>query len=108
MQRDAAQQLHVEVTHAQRALAGLADDREGFGQHVFERRAVGDPLAKLVGLGAQRLVGKRGDRRLERVDRADLLAVGLEQPLVAAAEHAGEDVRDHSPTFAAASAKNKG
>ena len=71
VQRHAADQLHVEVPHAQRALARLADDGERLGQHVVERRAVGDPLPELGGLRAQRLVGKRGDRRLERVDLAD-------------------------------------
>ena len=40
VQRHAADQLHVEVAHLQRALAGLADDGEGLGQQRVERLAV--------------------------------------------------------------------
>ena len=38
---------------------GLADDREGLRQQVVERLAVGEPLAELVRLGAQLVVGER-------------------------------------------------
>ena len=37
VQRQAADELHVEVAHAEHALRGLADDREGLGQDLFER-----------------------------------------------------------------------
>ena len=47
VQHHAADQLHVEVAHLQRALAGLAHDGEGFGQQLVERRAVGDALLEL-------------------------------------------------------------
>ena len=59
VQDHAADQLHVEVPHVERAAAGLADDGEGFGQQVVERLAVGEPLAELDGLAAQLLVGER-------------------------------------------------
>src|SRR6185369_15395575 len=61
---------------------------------LVERGAVGDALAELDGLLAQRVVGERRDGRLECVDLAHLLRVLLQEPLVAAAENAGEDV-DH-------------
>src|SRR6188508_3370786 len=86
VQRHAADQLHVEVAHAERALAGLADDRERLGQHLVERRAAGDARLELVRLGAQRGVVERRKRRLERVDLADGGRVLLEQALVPAAE----------------------
>ena len=50
VQRDAADQLDVEMAHRQRPLAGLADDGERLGQHVVERLAVGDALLELGGL----------------------------------------------------------
>ena len=37
VQHHAADELHVEVPHVQHALAGLADDGEGFGQQIVER-----------------------------------------------------------------------
>ena len=40
VQRHAADQLHVEVAHLQRALAGLAHDGERLGQQRVERLAV--------------------------------------------------------------------
>ena len=39
VKHDAADQLHVEVAHSQRALRGLADNRESLGQEVVERLA---------------------------------------------------------------------
>jgi len=53
VQRHAAHQLNVEVPHAERALAGLADDRERLGQHLVERRAAGDARLELAGLRAE-------------------------------------------------------
>ena len=109
VQRHAADQLHVEVAHLQRPLAGLADDGERLGQERVERLAVGDALLELGGLRLQRLVGERGDRGLERVDLPDGLRVLLQQALVAAAEDAGEDVGDHGGfQFAAGGRKKQG
>ena len=68
VQRDAADQLHVEVAHLQHALAGLAHHGKGLGQQLVERLALRQALAELVGLGAQRGVVQRLELRLERVD----------------------------------------
>ena len=76
VERDAAQELHVEMPHAERALAGLADDGERLREDVVERRPVSDPFPEFVGLGPKGLVGEGGNRRLERVDRANLLTIG--------------------------------
>ena len=71
VQRHAADQLHVEVAHAERALARLAHDGERLGQHLVERRALGDARLELGGLAAKRRVVERRHRGLERVDVAD-------------------------------------
>ena len=47
VQHHAAHDLNVEMAHLHDALAGLAADRENFGQHVVERFAVGDALPEL-------------------------------------------------------------
>ena len=80
----AADQLDVEVAHLDGALAGFADDGEGFGEDVVEggffggdaRSSAsvdafdggGDALAEFGGLGAELLVGERLDGGLEVVD----------------------------------------
>ena len=60
---DAADELDVEVAHADVPPRCLAHDGEGFGQDVVHALAVGQALAELVGLGAQLGVGQRLDRR---------------------------------------------
>ena len=96
VQRHAAHQLHVEVAHRQRALAGLAHHGKGLGQHGVQLLAVGDA----------RLAARRSCPCSASSDSAaiagssalispDHLSVLLEQALVTAAEDAGEDVRDH-------------
>ena len=54
----AADELHVEVPHLERALRGLANHGERFGREVVERLAGGEPLAEFVGLGPQGLVAQ--------------------------------------------------
>ncbi len=72
----AADQLHVEVAHAHRAPAGLADEREALGEHVVEVLAVlADPLAQGAHALAQILVGERDQLVLERPDRGNALLV---------------------------------
>ncbi len=56
MQDDAADELHVEVPHVQRAFARLAYHRERFREQVVERFALGETVAELDGLAAQLLV----------------------------------------------------
>ena len=49
VQHDAADKLHVEMAHMQRALGGLAHDRERLGQQLFQRRALRDTVAEFLG-----------------------------------------------------------
>ncbi len=90
MEDDAADELHVEVTHLHGAFAGFADDGEGLGHDGVEGglfggdalvcifrsvldtfNGVGDTLAELDGLGAELVVGERLNRGLERVNLRD-------------------------------------
>ena len=77
VQDHAADELHVEMPLAKRALARLADHGEGLGQQFVERGAVREPLAELVRLGPQRLVGQACDRGFQRID---LRAPGADKP----------------------------
>ena len=97
VQHDAADQLHVEVPHVQRALAGLADHREGFGQQVVQRLAVGEPLAEFDGLSPERLVRERLDFRFFGVDLGDERTDAFQLALVLGADDLRKErVDDHS------------
>jgi hypothetical protein len=61
------------VTHAQAALAGLANDGESLRQQSIERLPIGDTSLELGCLVAQAVVGECADRSFQRVDLADNL-----------------------------------
>ena len=75
MQDHAADQLDVEVALAERALAGLAREREGLVEKVVERLAVQVPLAQRLVALAELLIGLELQLGLEGVDQ---LYVALE------------------------------
>ncbi len=102
---DAADELDVEVAHLDGALAGFADDGEGFGEDVVEGgffggdafvfifrgvfdvlEGVGDALAELGGLGAQLFVGERLDGGLEVVNLLNGWHEALDGAFVAGAK----------------------
>ena len=103
VQDHAADQLDVEVAHAERALGGFAANGERFRQQLVEHlckllaggRFGGDSFAKLHGLGAQRVVRQCGERGLQGVDSLDDFPVLLQQSLIATAEYAGQDFLEH-------------
>ncbi len=72
VQDHAADQLDVEVAHAEGAARRLAGDREGLDQDVVEGGARRQLLLELRRLGAQLGVGQGLDAGLERVDGGDL------------------------------------
>jgi len=87
VQHHAADQLDIEVAHAEHPLAGFAHDGEGFGQQGVERLAVGHACSELIGLGTQRFVGQGADPCFQRVDLPDNSGILLDQPIIAAAEN---------------------
>ena len=104
MQNDSAEELHIKVTHPQRAHRSLAHHRKRFRQNVLFRFAfvffaavfaaavfaaavfAGDARAKLFGLCGQLTVAKHSQRRLQRVDALNRFADVSQQPRVAVAE----------------------
>ena len=93
VQRHPADQLHVEVAHPHRALAGLAHDREALGQQLVERLALGGALAQRVHALAQLGVAVVFELGLEGVDQRDALLVLLELLRLADVERAIEQMR---------------
>src|SRR6185312_4774939 len=90
-QHHAADQLDVEVAHAERPLGRLADAGERLGKKLVELLSFLEPAAELVGLRAQLVVGKCLDRGLEIVDLADAVLHALEGPALAGPEDLLED-----------------
>ena len=94
VQHHPADELHVEMTHIEGALADLAHHGEGLGQELVERLASGITIAKLSGLGRDLFVRELRTLGLEGVDLLDGLGHALEQPIVAAAEDAAQESGD--------------
>ena len=91
VEHHAADELHVEVAHAHRALAGLADERETLGQQMVEARAALRPRAQFVGSFAKFGVARVLELRLEVPYLADALLVGLELLRLAHAKRAVQE-----------------
>ena len=63
VQRDAADQLHVEVAHVERALAGFAHHGERFGQQLLERFLARAVERSVLRASASRLPPRSASRR---------------------------------------------
>jgi len=87
VQDHAADQLDIEVAHAEHPLARLTDDSKSLRQKIVERFSGTITRAELVRLRLQLRVGKRRDLRFKRVDALDGLRILLDQPVIAAAEN---------------------
>ena len=94
MQRDAADQLHVEMPHLDGAPSRFANERERLRQERIQVLIARVALLELGGLGAQRIVGQGGEVGVVGVRGGDEGPVALQQPLVAAAENSGHQIRN--------------
>jgi hypothetical protein len=92
VQHHAADELHVEVTQAERAARGFAHHGKSFGQDIVHCLARGELVAELLGLRCELLVGERLQGRFERVDLLDDAGVLTDEPLVAATENASKPI----------------
>ena len=90
VQHHAADELHVERPHAERAARRLAHHGEGLGQQLVQRFAVGHAPLQFLGPGAQARVVERLDALFQRIDLLYGLSVLPQQPLVTAAEDTGQ------------------
>ncbi len=96
MQHYAADQLHVEMALAKRALGRLADGGKGGNQDVVQRLAVGELLAEFGGAGFQGLVRKLCQFRFQRIDGVDPGLIPLHPPVVGGAEKLAGERADHA------------
>lgn len=95
VEHHAADELHVEVTHAEDALRGLANDGEGLHKQIVRRGALGDAVAEFLRLGPEFVVRKRLHRGFEPVDLFHLATVLFDEAIVATAENFGKNFVKH-------------
>ena len=57
---DAADDLHMEVAHAEHTAARLPESREGVAENIFQRLALGEPSLEDARLRLEFLIGHRG------------------------------------------------
>ncbi len=91
VQRDAADELDIEVPHADEAAAGLTHGGESGDEQVVERGALLDLLAEIDGLRRQVLVGELLHARFQFIDGRDERAYRLDLALVFSAKNFGEN-----------------
>ena len=108
VQHHAADQLHVEMAHVQRALAGLAHHREGLRQQRIQRLALRQAVFEFIGLGAQVGVAQGGDARFQGVDPVRDLAHPADHAVIAAAKNGFQNVHQFSRERLRHSGRGKG
>ena len=91
MQNHAADELHVEMTLAERALGSLADGGEGGSKEFVERLTLRELLAELRGAGLQLGVGEAGEARLQGVDLGDPAGIFPDLAVIDGAENLRRD-----------------
>jgi hypothetical protein len=92
VQRESADQLHVEVAHLQRAERGFAHHGESFGSKVVEFLAVGEALAEFVGLGGEGRVAEGFQGGLEAGGLAHRRLITADDAIVATAEKSRQEI----------------
>ncbi len=95
VQDHAADQLHVEMALAERALGGFAHRRERVDQDVVKRSAVGELLLQFAGACLQRVVGQRFELLLQCIDGANARLIAADAPVIGRAEQFTGDSADH-------------
>ncbi len=90
----AADELNIEVPHAQGANCAFSAHRERLDKQIIELLAFFEAITKLLCLSPKSLVGQRLDLGFKSIDRSDLALELPELPILAHCEHFGEDV-DH-------------
>ena len=97
MQAYAADELHVEMAHAEHAPRALAHDRECLGQDVIKRLALCEPLAELVRLARELGVREPLHLRLERIDLLDDLLIGRDVLVVVVTQESFQKTQQMYP-----------
>ena len=96
VQRNAADDLNVEVAHIEGAPGGLTHRGEGLGQQLLQGLTGGAAFAEFVSPGPELGIRELLDLGLEDVDALGRLAHASNLPFVAAADDFPDYIRDHA------------
>ena len=96
VQRDAADNLNVEVAHIDGPPGGLTDRGEGLGQQLLQGLTGGAASSEFVGPGPELGIRELLQLGLEDVDALDRLAHPSNLPLVTATDDFPDYTRDHA------------
>src|SRR6185312_1121076 len=99
MQHDAADELHVEVAHPNRAAASLAHHREGVGQNIVQCRAVGQLLLEVGGPLAELFIGQCLHLIFEGIDLIHNRPKRLQFFFIGVTEHLGDEAHLRYQSF---------
>ena len=95
MQGDAANQLHIEVTHAKHAGRGLAHHGKGFRQQLVERLALLEGVLELRRLVGQLDIRQRRNTVTQPIDLGHDSAHALELAVIFCTENLFNDRSQH-------------
>ena len=93
VEADAADHLHVKMTHAEHAARGLAHDGKRLGQDLLHRHALCELLAEFTRVAREFVVGKVCHRGLERIDLLNDATVARDLLVIVVAKEAFENRR---------------
>ena len=99
VQNHAADELHVEMAHAQRPPGRLSRRRERLRQQIVEGLAVVEPLAVLRGQRGKTIVRKGGELGLDLIDAGNDSLELAQLPALAESQQFAQDIRHVYNTF---------
>jgi hypothetical protein len=92
VERQAADQLHVEVAHLERAPGGFAHHGEGLGREGIDGLALGQPLAEFAGFRAQGCVAQHLHGGFQRSSLAHRRFIATNDAFIATAEEPRQEI----------------
>ena len=95
VQDGAAEELHIEMAHSERAARRLPTHRERLRHQVVERLALSGAFAQFPGSAGERRILDFAQLGFERADLRHERAESLQLPLGLLADDLGEDVLEH-------------
>ncbi|OIQ72194.1 hypothetical protein GALL_461830 [mine drainage metagenome] len=95
VQRHAAEQLHIKMTHLHDAFGAFTHDGKSLWQQRIKWLTLIYPLFEFISFGTQGLVREFFKIRLQCIDFGDRVPVFFEQAVIATTENFSEEVGGH-------------
>jgi hypothetical protein len=96
VERDAADELNIEMPHVQHTPAAFAAHGKGFYKDIVETGAVGDALLKILSFGRKFLIRELLHARLQVVDCRDDWPYPFDLAIMFGAKNLGKRTFEHT------------